>query len=729
MRALLIGCGQGGSKMTEAIMKMQHATFGNDIHGKPIKKQFDAIVINTTPQDLEDVDKKFIDGKRQLLIGTGYTYTSGHGAGGNPRLGTHAANHDALRIAAKIEEILLEINKNPDMNDVDAIFVISALGGGSGSGMGPVIAQILKDYYFENQYPVIGIVTLPAKQEGRLPTYNGFISLQSWLKESNFEGIITISLGGKFLFNMDDSLRYYSKFNKSVAKAIYILFGGDSTGTRSSKNVDVNDILSTIKEGGGLCTLGHFSTDISGPAGADEERDEVLLTYNDFSDDVKGWKDLKLLKSVVQACNKNNLFLPVDFRTARTALLVFKDSESFEITREAAQQSANWLEKHIEGNVRHSDISHKNFKLKADNSVVKGLYEDYEIDPNTDIPLSNNESVEISLLLSGIRDVHLVQGMKKVAEEVLKFSNPPRGERLLAETLGIPIGEKINRTMLLPCSDLRDNIAAQIQSRAIREALDEFIEDHTRLDPLIIPEYLRKNVKVTDVRPIPDVLQCGKTSSARTETNCFEIDVRFDNNHDNTHFVRTYGVHIKPFETKRLESGNRITWDVPEYLFKKPGWNDKEKQIISDVSRTLDENKQIITGLGRYPYCNGFSQNQVYRIRTLVCSSEKREWNLEYLLWLAAHPEPIILEYRVLKDIEKSGKWTDAEPLFDTLYEKEDEIPSYKKIKDTMDKLGFPDVIKKKISGYEENQQLRVPCEDKAISSDTTYQEDDEDEE
>jgi len=227
MKALLIGCGEGGSKLVEMIMKIQRATCGADENGEPIKKQFDALILNTALRDLEMIDPKNIAlGKnRKLLVGSGYTPAAGHGAGGNPRLGAIAATSDYWRIAAKIEEILNEIKDNKYMGDIEAFIVCAALGGGSGSGMGPVVAQLLKENYFEDQYPVIGLVILPAKEEGKLYAYNAHMSLLTWLRESNFDGIITVTLGGKFLNYRDDQEKYYARFDKSVAKALYILFG------------------------------------------------------------------------------------------------------------------------------------------------------------------------------------------------------------------------------------------------------------------------------------------------------------------------------------------------------------------------------------------------------------------------------------------------------------------------------------------------------------------------
>ncbi|MFA5003463.1 MAG: tubulin-like doman-containing protein [Methanolinea sp.] len=685
MKALLIGCGEGGSRLTEAIMKIQCATFGCDSNGKSIKKQFDAIVINTTNEDLKDIDGQgtFIDSRRKLLIGTGYSQTAGRGSGGNPRLGTLAAIHDRHRISAMVEEILSDINSNPEMNDIDAFFVISALGGGSGSGMGPVIAKILKDYYAEEQYPVIGIVTLPAREEGQLPAYNAYVSLQSWLKESNFDGIITISLGGKFLNYRDESTKYYSKFNKAVATSLYILFGGEATGKKST-NVDMNDLLGTIREGGGLCTLGHLSTKITTPTGT--EKETAVLTYEERASLPEGWETEKIIKAVERVCNCNNLFLPINFKSSRTALLVIKDSTTFKVPRGAAQEAANWLESKILGHVRYADINHAGFRLITDNTRGTYFDEQSEIFPEDHV-LSRNESVEIVVLLAGISNVHVIQQLRTAAEKVFRFSNPPRGERLLAETLGLSVGEKIDETMLLPCSHDRSNGAAQAQSRATNEALNRFMDDFLNRDRYITEERIRKAVKVVDVKVLPEEVTCHRPGSVRERANCYQISLVFENPIDGTSFKKDYVVRVIVNEEKRGEIGKRTTWEKSEFIMERDGWNSREEKIVLDTLKRAEKDKipcAKVSGIGPYPPCRGFIKKPVYRVRVVSDNGPI------YYYWIDAHPEPVVLaDKEELQRLHGESGQRDYSRFFDILFEREDEVPSTEMVEDLLRKLGI----------------------------------------
>lgn len=72
------------------------------------------------------------------------------GTGGNPSLGEQAAQESKEAIATALA-------------GSDLVFVTAGMGGGTGSGAAPVIAQISKDA----GYLTVGVVTYPFSFEGR----------------------------------------------------------------------------------------------------------------------------------------------------------------------------------------------------------------------------------------------------------------------------------------------------------------------------------------------------------------------------------------------------------------------------------------------------------------------------------------------------------------------------------------------------------------------------------
>jgi cell division protein FtsZ len=84
----------------------------------------------------------------KLQIGT--KLTKGLGAGANPEIGRKAANEDSTRIAEAIQ-------------GCDLLFITAGLGGGTGTGAAPVIANIAK----EMGILTVGVVTKPFPFEGQ----------------------------------------------------------------------------------------------------------------------------------------------------------------------------------------------------------------------------------------------------------------------------------------------------------------------------------------------------------------------------------------------------------------------------------------------------------------------------------------------------------------------------------------------------------------------------------
>ncbi len=103
----------------------------------------ETIAVNTDAQDL-----LYTDSDRKVLIGR--DLTGGLGAGANPKIGLEAAKESKKDIKKAIE-------------GADMVFITCGLGGGTGTGASPIIADIAK----KNGSLTVGIVTLPFTMEGK----------------------------------------------------------------------------------------------------------------------------------------------------------------------------------------------------------------------------------------------------------------------------------------------------------------------------------------------------------------------------------------------------------------------------------------------------------------------------------------------------------------------------------------------------------------------------------
>lgn len=124
----VIGVGGGGGNAVEHMVKA-------NIDG------VEFICANTDAQALESSTAK-------TTIQIGQNITRGLGAGANPEVGRQAAHEDRERI--------MEVLQGSDM-----VFITAGMGGGTGTGAAPVIAEIAK----EMGILTVAVVTKPFKFE------------------------------------------------------------------------------------------------------------------------------------------------------------------------------------------------------------------------------------------------------------------------------------------------------------------------------------------------------------------------------------------------------------------------------------------------------------------------------------------------------------------------------------------------------------------------------------
>ncbi len=126
----VVGCGGAGGNTVSRLMHV-------GIIGA------EAVAVNTDAQDLlyTDADLKILIGKE---------ITGGLGAGADPKVGEEAAKESKEDIKRALE-------------GSDMVFVTCGLGGGTGTGSAPIVAETAKKV----GALTVGIVTLPFSMEGR----------------------------------------------------------------------------------------------------------------------------------------------------------------------------------------------------------------------------------------------------------------------------------------------------------------------------------------------------------------------------------------------------------------------------------------------------------------------------------------------------------------------------------------------------------------------------------
>ena len=147
-KILVVGVGGAGNNTVSRLMN-------ENVNG------ITTIAVNTDAQDLY-----YCDAHKKVLIG--HKLTGGLGAGNDPEIGEAAA--------LESEEELLNI-----VSDADLVFITCGLGGGTGTGAAPIIAELAK----KSGALTVSVCTLPFRAEGEKRLKNAFRGLDRIIKASN----------------------------------------------------------------------------------------------------------------------------------------------------------------------------------------------------------------------------------------------------------------------------------------------------------------------------------------------------------------------------------------------------------------------------------------------------------------------------------------------------------------------------------------------------------------
>ena len=186
-------------------------------------KEVVTIAVNTDAQDL-----LYTTATNKILIGR--DITNGLGAGSNPQIGENSAREN--------ENDIKEILDGSDM-----VFVTCGLGGGTGTGAAPVVAEIARN----SGALTISIVTLPFTEEGTLRWDNAKAGLKKL--RQNSDTVIAIQ-NDKLLeiapdFPLDAAFKIADEILVNAVKGITELIT-----EKGMVNLDFADIKAIMHEGG-----------------------------------------------------------------------------------------------------------------------------------------------------------------------------------------------------------------------------------------------------------------------------------------------------------------------------------------------------------------------------------------------------------------------------------------------------------------------------------------------
>jgi cell division protein FtsZ len=202
------------------------------------------IALNTDAQDL-----LYTTADKKILLGR--DLTKGLGAGSIPKIGEEAARES--------EKEIKEAVQNSDM-----VFITCGLGGGTGTGAAPVIAEVAK----KMGALVVGIVTLPFSMEGKRRYENAVFGLEKL--EQNVDTLIVIP--NDKLLELAPDLPLHTAFKVADEILTNSVKGIAELVTKAGLvNLDFADIRAVMGNGG-VALIGVGESDTENRAGEAVEK-------------------------------------------------------------------------------------------------------------------------------------------------------------------------------------------------------------------------------------------------------------------------------------------------------------------------------------------------------------------------------------------------------------------------------------------------------------------------
>ncbi|HSV42109.1 MAG TPA: cell division protein FtsZ, partial [Methanomassiliicoccales archaeon] len=247
----IIGCGGGGSNTIRRLNQ-------DGVTGATL------VACNSDARHLLS-----IQAPNKVLLGR--TLTKGLGAGAIPEVGQRAAEESEGDLRRFIE-------------GTNIVFVTAGMGGGTGTGSAPVVAELSKRY----GALVIGVVTLPFKAEGRLRMENAMKGLKRLQEQCD----TVIVIQNEKLLEIVPKLPIEAAFKVADEVLMQSIKGITEVLTKPGLvNVDFNDIM-TITKNAGLAMIGLGEND------SDEDRVDKAVNEA-ISSPLLGEVDLKEAKGAL----------------------------------------------------------------------------------------------------------------------------------------------------------------------------------------------------------------------------------------------------------------------------------------------------------------------------------------------------------------------------------------------------------------------------------------------
>ena len=510
----VIGVGGGGSN---AINHM----FKQGING------VDFVVCNTDAQALQNSP---VPNKIQL----GLSLTEGLGAGANPEVGQQSA----IESLDAIEKML---GSNTKM-----LFITAGMGGGTGTGAAPVIAQLAK----ERDILTVGIVTMPFQFEGKVRSEQAMLGIEKLRKQ--VDSLIVINnnklrevygnLGFKAGFSKADEV--LATASRGIAEVITHHY---------TQNIDLKD-AKTVLANSGTAIMGSATA-----IGEDRAKEAI-----------KNALDSPLLNDNKITGATNVLLLIV---SGTSEITIDEIGEINEFIQSEAGNNANIImgvgEDDSLGDAVAVTIIATGFDAEQQNEIVntepKKIIHSLEGEQKVVQELMNNT-------ISNITVNEPIFESKVVAEEKAnEVVNEQKVVFSLEEEIKFEIQEPVQKMDLIPTTDFLKNIDVQFEVVA----------------PSVVNEFEIITAQIREIEVIEPEFVKAKEEDFNFSLNLFEEKVEnqvvFNLTEETKQIEVKDPINVVP--VTELNENGMIKYSLEDYL-------EKEKELTATVK--TEEVKQVV---------------------------------------------------------------------------------------------------------------------------------------
>ena len=200
---------------------------GNKALDRMISEGLEGVGFVAVNTDAQDLAKSLAETK----VNIGLNLTKGLGAGANPEIGRKSAEESEMEIKAVLQ-------------DTDMIFITSGMGGGTGTGAAPVIANIAKSMGILT----VGIITKPFSFEGKKREANS----EEGIKKMKEAVDTLIIIPNDKIFNVIDKKTTFKQAFTMIDKILFlgVQWISDLIVKPGDINIDFADIKAVMTDSG-----------------------------------------------------------------------------------------------------------------------------------------------------------------------------------------------------------------------------------------------------------------------------------------------------------------------------------------------------------------------------------------------------------------------------------------------------------------------------------------------